>query len=224
MKVQGILILLIWVLFSGCDSKESFLVEQLEKKVSNCELKYCAQAIRLDTEPIQKNELVQCYECIRKVEQRLQRKESLQVLSAKEQSLIHDIEKMKLKVVNLRRDPSQYNLGGSIQNILSDTHKPITYRLDEIFYTLQKAPSYYDSAKDNIYKPIASKCRLAVQKQLLTMDFLNGSLPDSIRHAPLNATFKKELLQQIKVAKLSVKDYLAYCESLWFIHQDTILQ
>lgn len=129
------------------------------------------------------------------------------------------------KIKQLRSDPSLYNLGGALKQTLSQDSATLEARLLRIDQQLAEADWYYVVAKDNLWKPIPEKSNLALEKQLYTLRFLQSELRDSINASSLTETERKQLANKISQAQLAVKDYLAFCRSLQFEHQDsTFLQ
>ncbi len=221
---NGLLLILIVVWIQGCSTEDRFA--RIKSNYEREYAQYCSTIMQESSAPIPKNKIMRCYACLRTTTNELNRitapQENL-LLKNQINELFNSVENKKLYLVSLRRDPSVYNLGGWIKQTLSDERSPISYRLDKINELLINASDYYAAAKDNLYNPLPGKCRLGAQKQLLTLELLSGALRDSIQQAPLKAANKTNMLNHLDAAKLAVKDYLAYCESLWFEHQDSTL-
>ena len=213
------------ILMVGCSLENN--LDRIAHDYQNCSREHCNTILVSSKAPILKTQLNHCYKCLKSSQSRLEKclKSDLTIQQQREvQSLLTQINQQKLLAVNFRRDPSQYNLGKNIEEVLKRVDEPITYRLDEINLLLKTAKEYYEAAKENIKKPLPGKCQLAVERQLSTMAILNLGLKDSIQKAPLKRVYRDSLTKNIQLAKLSVKDYLAYCESLWFTHQDSTLR
>lgn len=121
----------------------------------------------------------------------------------------------------LQTDPSLYNLGGELKVILSNDSIPLDGRLLHIGQSLKEADIYYLNAKANLIKPHPDKTSLAIQKQLRTLNFLNGELLDPLMHSNLSTPEREEITQKTAQAKIAVKDYLAFCRSLLFEQRDS---
>lgn len=121
----------------------------------------------------------------------------------------------------LRHDPALYNLGGKLKVTLSRPETPLPTRLEMIEAQLREAMHYFAVAKENLQSPKPEKTQLSIEKQLLTLEFLQSELPDSIALAQLDEAKKAALFDQLQHATLAVKDYLAFCKSLQFEHRDS---
>ena len=124
----------------------------------------------------------------------------------------------------LQTDPSIYNLGGEMKAMLVSDSIPLDGRLLRIGQLLKDADAYYSTAKANLTQPHPDRTVLAMQKQLRTLNFLNGELLDSLALANLSAPEREELKTKAAQAKLAVKDYLAFCRSLLFEQRDSTLK
>lgn len=127
------------------------------------------------------------------------------------------------KLTPFFEDPSLYNLGGILKEILADSQLNLEEKLQRIEQTLSKSSSYYELAKENLVRPKAEKIELAVQKQILSINFLFSELSDSITHSKIEKEMLQRLEREKTTTKLVLKDYIAYCESLYFEHRDSTL-
>ena len=135
---------------------------------------------------------------------------------ATEQDVVRELQRMQA----LYRDPAAYNLGGILKIALSDTTRTLRQRLERIAGLLPQSAGYYAAAKANLRRPDAERVVLAMQKQLWTLQFLQSELQDSLALVPLNASQRDSIFTQILLAKIAVKDFLAFCRSLQFEAQD----
>jgi hypothetical protein len=120
-----------------------------------------------------------------------------------------------------RRDPSLYNLGGLLKQKLV---QPESSRLADLRMLLDGAENYYRNAQQNLAVSDMSLYRLAAQKQYLGLEFLRAELPDSLQQLVMTADEKEELREKIDLARRCMKDYLAFCESNFLNHRDSIYQ
>jgi hypothetical protein len=97
-------------------------------------------------------------------------------------------------------------------------------RLIDINRRLEMAEPYYQAAKFNLRRPSPERSQLASQKQILGLRLLSVDLPDSIRLSSLKREQYQYLLTTSRAAHLQIKDYIAFCESIWFEHLDSTLQ
>lgn len=121
-----------------------------------------------------------------------------------------------------QKDPARYSLGATIKRRLSQQDQSLEEKLRSIETCLDQAGPYYRAAKENIQAPAPERIRLATQKQVLGLRLLTQELPDSIRKAPLDEPNKQKLRRKLDEARLHLKDYIAFCESLWFEHLDSL--
>jgi hypothetical protein len=116
-----------------------------------------------------------------------------------------------------RDNPSWYNLGGSIVAVLSAADSlPLVKRIDIIELQLKAAPAYFAAAKEALQTSKRRPWLLASQKQLLTLQLLNGALKDSINSISMKPERQKSLTTTLEDAKRSVKDYLTFCNEAYF--------
>lgn len=120
-------------------------------------------------------------------------------------------------------DPSQFNMGGRIKVILSRPEISLQTKLDLIRQHLLEVENYYAVGKAVLTAPIPIKAQLGAQKQLWALQFLDGELTDSIAAANLKPASHDTLMRDLRNTKLVLKDYLAFCESLYFESQDTMV-
>jgi len=121
-------------------------------------------------------------------------------------------------------DPALYNLSGEVKRLLNQHSLPLNERLVAINQSLNQAKPYYQAAKANLSLPVPERSQLAAQKQISGLRLLSEELPDSIRIASLASTTNQQMLSNSRKAHLQIKDYLAFCESLWFEHMDSLIQ
>ncbi|MEZ5043414.1 MAG: hypothetical protein R2828_26190 [Saprospiraceae bacterium] len=129
---------------------------------------------------------------------------------------LNQIAAIKTKWAACRNDPSLYNLPGYCKKILSDETISLPERLSLIQQKLETSPFYYGAAKQLIAAPLAPKTLLGAQKHLLGLHFLNHELVDSLQNAPIEIEQKKAFRSALDQTRVQVKDYLAFCESLYF--------
>lgn len=134
----------------------------------------------------------------------------------KRREYLAHIDSLKEKWSTCRTDPSLYNLPGYCKKLLMDDEISLPERLGFIKERLADSRRYYDSAKTLVRDPRPSKSLLAAQKHLLGLDFLQRELRDSIRKANFVSELEREFRSELIDTRLVVKDYLAFCESLYF--------
>ena len=131
----------------------------------------------------------------------------------------------KLKAVlesreHLAEDPAAFDIGGTLESLLQMDSE---VRLQRLETCLANAPAYYETAKALLRRPDPERTLLAIEKQLQILRLLRDSLPALLATSRLEAASKERISEKAYFAKLAVKDYLAFCESLHFEHSDTTL-
>lgn len=121
-------------------------------------------------------------------------------------------------------DPSLYNLGGELKQIISDPARSHREKAGYLDTAMANAPDYYRFARLSLVKPDYTRFSLAVQKQILTLHFLDHELSDSLNEMPLEPPVKEKLLKLLPAARLAVKDYIGFCESSIWDYQDSLLR
>lgn len=120
----------------------------------------------------------------------------------------------------LQKDPAIYNMGGVLKALLAKSSMPLDQRLVKIAAYLPKTRPYYAAAKTNLQTPTPERLALSIDKQLLTLRFMQTELMDSLTNATLGEPQRQDIVQQAAAAQIAVKDYLAFCRSLLFEYHD----
>ena len=81
---------------------------------------------------------------------------------------------------------------------------------------LKESDKYYEAAKVLVDNPLPNKTLLAVQKHLFGLNFLQKELADSLYQARFVPELGQSFRNDLERTRLAVKDYIAYCESLYF--------
>ena len=139
------------------------------------------------------------------------------------QRLKNQMQDKLLEIKQLRSDPSLYNLGGVIKTTLVRKNTTSEEKWQRLERQLQEAPWYYTVAKDNLVHPDTAKTRLAMDKQLLTLQLLQTELLDSLSRSKLKEPQRQSILTHHYKARIAVKDYLAFCRSILFESQNGVL-
>jgi len=124
---------------------------------------------------------------------------------------------------HLAEDPAAFDIGGTLGALFQNDSGALDGRLPRLEKCLTQAPAYYETAKTLLRRPDPERTLLAIEKQLQTLRLLRDSLPALLETAELEEAARKRIFQKAYFAKLAVKDYLAFCESLHFEHSDTTL-
>ena len=133
------------------------------------------------------------------------------------------LEEARARILSCRQDPSTYNLGGALKQVLAEERVPLPLRLNAIQNQMKQATAFYQAAKANLTAPLPEKCRLAAEKHRLSIEFLNNELMDSLRSSTVSRPEMLSFQEAAEEARIALKDYLAFCESLYFEHQDSLI-
>ncbi len=112
-------------------------------------------------------------------------------------------------------DPSTYNLGDDIFNVLNYKQHTLEQKLGDLSKKLAKAPAYFAAARKNINKPTKEHTQLAIDQNNGTMGFF-PTLADSLKASKLSDAEKNTFTANANAAEKSIKDYVSWLK-------DTIL-
>lgn len=134
----------------------------------------------------------------------------------KRRHYLHQMDSLKEKWSSCHRDPSLYNLPGYCKKLLVTADVSLPEKLGFIQDQLRGSDEYYEAAKLLVDNPQPNKTLLAVQKHLFGLHFLQKELTDSLSQARFVPELRQSFRTDLERTRLAVKDYLAYCESLYF--------
>ncbi|HKK76547.1 MAG TPA: hypothetical protein VJ953_15840 [Saprospiraceae bacterium] len=104
-------------------------------------------------------------------------------------------------------DASLYNIGGHLQIELTRGKGPKSEKINRCQAILRKAPEYYQAAKTKLAQADTSKLRLAIRKQIRSLEFLNKTYTDSLQH------LNQDQEEDVQHCRYAIKDYIAWCNS-----------
>ena len=107
-------------------------------------------------------------------------------------------------------NPGLFNIRRSLIRILRTPYTRLPERLKTISEKLSLAPAFYEAAKNQVIRPDRVKSGQAIRSHIETYLFLDQELRDSLDLIPFP---DPDFLSRIERAKLSVKDYIGFCES-----------
>lgn len=108
-------------------------------------------------------------------------------------------------------DPSYYNLGDPIGNLLNGRYAPLQKRLLALTDKLGKAPAYYEAAQRNLRNPSREHTALAILQNQGTLALLPAVL-DSAKAAKLTDFQRERLGQQVTATRGAIEGYIAYLQ------------
>src|SRR5688572_11412240 len=110
-------------------------------------------------------------------------------------------------------DPSVYNIGGSVAEILNGRYDKLDMRLLSISHKLIKAPGYYQTAIANLKKPTLEHTKLAIIQNKGAAEVFGKAMLDSVAKSTLAEREKILLKQRISTAKLAIDGYVSFLEN-----------
>ncbi len=110
-------------------------------------------------------------------------------------------------------NPQMFDVMPLLRRILRDTALTDEQKMDILLHKLQRIPEYYEAAKSIVTEASPRNCRTAIEQQVLTFSFLDNEINQLFKKHHVNSF---EYQNFIYYAKLSVKDYIAFCRSLEF--------
>jgi uncharacterized protein (DUF885 family) len=129
------------------------------------------------------------------------------------QLMLNHLDKSRFYADTLRNwawDPSSYNLGASVAEILNGRYHPLDRRLRAISFKIDRAADYYDAAENNIERPTREHTELAILQNEGGLQVFGPALQDSIKRSGLDAREKKELQDRIATTRLVIENYLKF--------------
>ncbi|SNC64658.1 Uncharacterized conserved protein, DUF885 familyt [Hymenobacter gelipurpurascens] len=109
-------------------------------------------------------------------------------------------------------NPANYNLGGSVAEILNGRYQPLDRRLRSISLKISRAADYYEAAKTNIKQPTREHTNLAIQQTQGGLDVFGKALQDSIARSGLSAAEKKDITDRIATTRLVMDEYVRFLQ------------
>ncbi|MFC5269812.1 DUF885 domain-containing protein [Adhaeribacter terreus] len=110
-------------------------------------------------------------------------------------------------------DPSVYNIGNGVAEILNGRYDSLTTRLRAISLKLDKAPLYYETAIANLKNPTVEHTQLAILQNKGAAGIFGKTMLDSVEISGLKPAEKDLLRQRIATAKMAVNGYARYLEN-----------
>ncbi len=136
------------------------------------------------------------------------------------QELSRYLSELETYFLAYQKDPSIYNLGGRLVQVLNQPKTNTEKKSSNCLQLLEGATQFYRTAQQCLQQAEPDRLKLAIQKQLATLQLLEGELVDSLRQWNLPSSQAQQFDKALYIANLSCKDYVAYCNSLLFEHRD----
>jgi len=118
-------------------------------------------------------------------------------------------------------DPSSYNLGEGIFDIMDYKGESTDQKLRALTQRLKNAPAYFESAKQNIHNPTFEHTKLAIDQNNGSFYFFNSVFPDSLKTSKLTDAEKAEFNKNADAAKTAVQNYVTWLQQDVLAKADT---
>jgi uncharacterized protein (DUF885 family) len=118
-------------------------------------------------------------------------------------------------------DPSSYNIGEALFDILDYKKETLDERLRAISIKLIKVPAYFEAAKANIKDPTFEHTKLAIAQNQGSLYFFNKTFPDSLKISGLNKEEKAAFNDHAAAARKAIEDYVKYLQQDIVAKSDT---
>ncbi|MEM9821338.1 MAG: DUF885 family protein, partial [Bacteroidota bacterium] len=115
-----------------------------------------------------------------------------------------------------QQDPSFYNVLGPCQHVLNLPKTALENKLDWLYTKMQSIPQYYQIAQENLSHPNKRLVDKAMMEHEATFTFFHVTLRDSLQASQRPISAKNRFLEQLEQSQNSIKDYLAFCNSMRF--------
>jgi hypothetical protein len=120
-------------------------------------------------------------------------------------------------------DPTYYDLRETFSQILKKKSESIEQRLEIFENNLRQVPEYYSAAIENLKTPEQEKLQAAIEQQIQFYNFLDKNILPAFQKSNLTKSQLTELESLTFQAKLSLKDFIAFCKSAAFEHLNEAL-
>lgn len=123
-----------------------------------------------------------------------------------------------------RNDPTWYDLRRYFYPVPDLENMPAEQRFEAMSNLLKSVPPYFAAAMENLETPDSQKLQEALKQQAELYHLLNERTAEIIRSKNLTKDQALALDELLLRARLSVKDFIAFCRSKEFEHHDKALK
>ena len=135
--------------------------------------------------------------------------------ATKKQLMLQQIEQILSELDSIQSyasDASLYHILPAFQTILAAEDVKPKDRLRVLQRRLQFVPDYFQAAKQNL-RPSANGYEKAIQQSKASFQWLGQELTAATQQANLPISEKQQLFFLIEEARLSIKDFVGFCNS-----------
>ena len=112
-------------------------------------------------------------------------------------------------------DPSNYNIGGMVFDIMDYKQLNVDDKLRTVTKKLANVPAFYEAAKASINKPTKEHTELAIKQNEGSFYLFNNVLPDSLKASKLTEAERNAFVQNTAAAKKAVENYIAWLKKTY---------
>jgi len=137
------------------------------------------------------------------------------------------LEKIKMEWLNQimnRHRADFHNLRKVILPILNHDDLPIDQKMSIILKNIQQAPAYYQAAQQYVHESPSANLELAIEEHIETYQFLSSTLLDSLNKSSPAENERLVFEQHLAKAQISIKEYIAFCNSRKFEFNQQLLR
>ncbi|GEO06307.1 hypothetical protein AAE02nite_39710 [Adhaeribacter aerolatus] len=109
-------------------------------------------------------------------------------------------------------DPSEYNLGNPVAEILNGRYADLNTRLRAISEKMAGSVDYYEAAIKNLRRPTLEHTQLAIDQNLGALPVFQPALTDSLENSNLPDLEKMLLRQRIETTRLAIENFVSYLQ------------
>ncbi len=110
-------------------------------------------------------------------------------------------------------NPSVFNVGGAIFDVLDNKAKPLDQRLQALTKKLSLVPEYFLMASKLVVDPTLEHTELAIEQNKGSLYLFDTVLPDSLKAANLSQRDKQDFMNATKAARQAVEEYIKWLEA-----------
>jgi uncharacterized protein (DUF885 family) len=107
-------------------------------------------------------------------------------------------------------NPSNYNLGGAFFQVINYRKQSLVERLSNLKLKLEKVPSYYEAAKENLNNPSRVHTELAIEQLDGSKSIFEKTLMDSLAIADVDSSYKNGFKKLVNQAVVAIDSYVVY--------------
>ena len=111
-------------------------------------------------------------------------------------------------------NPAEYNIGGSISEILNTNQYAIEDRLRNITIKLKNVGAYYKAAKNNITNPTKEHTALAINQLGGALSVFETDIPEATKASKLNEAEKNIIVERCKNAVTAINGFIDFLKAL----------